>query len=174
MNYSEILIELEKASLFDLARLAAAIHIELADTKRINQVKNALVVGQIITWFNSKINALVEAKIIKCNKTSCEVENLFDGVRWSVSYSHINIKNVEIEINLNRKSGLKKHELQIGEIVTFLDSQRRPLYGRVLKLNPKTVSVNVDNETWKVSYTLLTKPNDIDAQVITRNFIDMK
>jgi hypothetical protein len=174
MNYSEILLELEKASLFDLARLVSAIHIEMADTKRINQVKITLVAGKTITWFNSKINALVEAKIIKCNKTSCEVENLSDGVHWNVAYSHINIGNVDIEINLNRNGGLKKHELQIGEIVTFLDNQRRPLYGKVVKLNPKTVSVDVDGETWKVSYTLLRKPNDMDAEIITRNFIDMK
>lgn len=174
MNYSEIIIELEKASLFDLARLASAIHIELSDTKRINKVKSALVADQVITWFNSKINALVEAKIIKCNKTFCEVENLSDGVRWNVAYCHINIGNVEIDINMNRKTGLTKHELHIGEEVMFLDHQQHPLYGKVLKLNPKTVSVNVSDGIWKVCYTLLSKPTDVDAEIVKKNFIDMK
>jgi hypothetical protein len=130
-------------------------------------------VGQIITWFNSRTNALVEAEIIKCNKTACEVENLSDGVRWNVLYSHINIGNVDIEINMNRKSGLKKNELQLGELVMFLDQQHHPLYGKVVKLNPKTVSVNVNNGIWKVSYSLLSKPNDVDAEIINKNFIDM-
>jgi hypothetical protein len=174
VNYSEIIIELEKASLFDLSRLASAIRNELADTERIDKVKNTLVVGQIIIWFNNKINALVEAEIIKCNKTSCEVENLSDKVRWNVAYCYINIENVAIDINRGQKRGLKKYELQLGEVVTFLDQQHHPLYGKVVKLNPKMVSINVNGGIWKVCYTLLSKPTDVDAEIINKNFIDMK
>lgn len=174
MNYSEIIIELEKASLFDLSRLAFAISNELADTKRINKVKNILVVGQIIMWFNNKINALVEAKIIKCNKTSCEVENLSDKVRWNVGYCYINIENVSIDINRRQKRGLKRYELRLGEVVTFLDQHHHPLYGKVVKLNPKMASIDVNGGIWKVSYSLLSKSTDIDAEIINKNFIDMK
>ena len=51
MDYSYILKELEKASLFELARLATAIHQELNDPQRIEQIRNSLIVGQNITWF---------------------------------------------------------------------------------------------------------------------------
>ena len=43
VNYSEIIIELEKASLFDLSRLASVIRNELANPERIDKVKKNLI-----------------------------------------------------------------------------------------------------------------------------------
>ena len=166
MDYSYILKELEKASLFELARLATAIHQELNDPQRIEQIRNSLIVGQNITWFNSRTNTLVEGVITKFNNINCEVKNRVDGVLWNVAYCHINRDNQEIEINMKRKTGLKKSELHIGEIVMFLDKKNNPLYGKVTKLNPKTVGINVSGSEWKVSYSFLNKVKDIDAEII--------
>lgn len=173
MDYSHILKELEQASLFDLARLAAAIHNELNDSKRIQQIKNTLIVGQKITWFNTRTNTLVKGVITKFNKVNCEILNTVDGELWDVAYCHINTNIVNIEINMNKKIGLKKSELHVGESVMFLDKQNNPLYSTVRKLNPKTVGINVSGNTWNVSYSLLSKAKDMDAEIINNNFIEI-
>ncbi len=104
---------------------------------------------------------------------NCEVLNTLDEELWDVAYCHINADKVDIEIKMDTTIGLKKSELQIGEPVMFLDKQNNLLFGTVVKLNQKTVGVNVSGNNWKVSYTLLRKAKDMDAEIIKRNFIEM-
>ncbi len=65
MNYTLILEELGKASLFELYRLNAAIGNQLDDPTRIAAVKRALRVGQTLHWFDTAENRLVEAKLLR-------------------------------------------------------------------------------------------------------------
>ena len=166
MDYSHIMKELESASLFDLYRLNVALRNELENPSKINEIKKRLVVGQTITWFNNSSNKLHQAIIIKINRTRCTVENIEDNQLWDVQYTTINMDDVHTDINMNNKMGLKKSELRIGDIVSFMDNQNKIVYGTVLKLNPKTVGIEVKDQNWKVSYSLLSKANDIDVTII--------
>ncbi len=78
MNYTAIIEELGKASLFDLYRLSAAIQNQLEDPARIAAVKRNLRVGQTLRWFDSSENRLHEAKLLRLNRTRAEVQNLRD------------------------------------------------------------------------------------------------
>ena len=65
MNYNAVLEALNQASLFELHRLNAAIRNQLDDPARIQAAKQALRVGQILSWFDAQENRLVDARLLK-------------------------------------------------------------------------------------------------------------
>ncbi len=56
MDFSNIVKELESASLFDFYRLRAAINSEIENPGRIQKVKKHLRVGQMIDYFGQNEN----------------------------------------------------------------------------------------------------------------------
>jgi len=171
MDYSNIIKELDEASLFDIYRLSCALNQELSNDKRVNEVKSKLVVGQEISWFNVQSNKEEKAKVLKCNKSRVLVHNFSDNQKWNVFYSAINTQAVAVDITINQKIGLRKIELSLGEVVAFLDRYNKTLYGQVVKLNPKTARIDVGADTWDVSYNLLRKTNDIEAELALEAFL---
>ena len=91
MNYSKILDELNKASLFELYRLEQAIRRSLEDPVRIKNIKDSLKVGHDIEYFDAEENRLVEASIIELKRTRALVENRHDGKLWNIPFYHINL-----------------------------------------------------------------------------------
>lgn len=165
MDYSNIIKELDEASLFDIYRLSCALNQELASAKRVDDVKSKLVVGQDISWFNFQSNREERATVLRCNKSRVLVHNFSDNQKWNVYYSAINMQAVEVDITLNQKVGLRKIELSLGEVVAFLDNYNKTIYGQVIKLNPKTARVDVGECTWDVGYGLLRKTADLEAEL---------
>lgn len=68
MDYSAILQELNKASLFDLHRLESAINQELSNPARLDQIKARLKTGQLISYFDPQSNSLIDAVILQNSK----------------------------------------------------------------------------------------------------------
>lgn len=167
MDYTNILQELEEASLFDLYRLRAAIDNEMDNSHRIGKVKQALRIGQEITWFDDTTNKLEKAVVQKLTPTRCDVKNISDGQRWRVLYASINIENTDVSIESNQKFGIKKSALRVGDLVSFLDKEHKLQFAKVLKLNPKTAGViTMEGIQWRVSYGALSKNMDIDADLV--------
>jgi hypothetical protein len=173
MDYSKILQELEEASLFDLYRMSSAINDELANSQRINEIKQSLRVGQEVTWLEHSTNRLERAVIEKCTPSRCEVKNLSDGKRWRILYASINLNEVDTSIHSNQKFGVKKSALRVGDIVSFLDKENKLQFAKVTKLNPKTAGlVTMENVKWRVYYENLSKITDIDADVINKQELE--
>ena len=63
MNYTLVLKELEKASLFELFRLESAINDQLEDPVRLLAIKRQLRVGTDITYFDTHKNRQVPARL---------------------------------------------------------------------------------------------------------------
>jgi len=171
MNYTNILEELDKASLFDLYRLHHIIRDELDDPKKIKLVKNMLREGQIVSHYNGKLNRVANAEIITLNKNNCVIRELDDDSLWTSSYAAINIDNTDVSINTNQKYGLKKYQIAIGEILTFLDNDNKQIYGKVIRLNQKSVTLMVDDTKWRVGYGLLSKNMDIEGKAIDNDLV---
>ncbi len=165
MDFSSIVKELDKASLFDIYRLSVALNQELSNEKRVNEIKSKLIVGQTISWFDSKSNKEQRAEVLRCNKSRVLVYNFSDNQKWNVHYPAINMQEVEVSISMNQKIGLRKSELSLGEIVAFLDNYNETIFGQVIKLNPKTVRIDIGEYNWNVSYSLLRKVSDIEAEL---------
>ena len=157
MNYTEILEQLNKATLFDLHRLQGAIYQELKNPKRLEAVKRNIKPGQTISYFDTDLNCLVEAVVIKTMNTKCLVKNIKDGELWKISFASINLEGVDTDIKpSNQQRGISKQVLKVGDNVGFKNKEGQDLYGRVIRLNPKTATIEVGPEhEWRVYYSQL-------------------
>jgi hypothetical protein len=175
MDYSKIVEELKQASLFDLYRLNAAINQQLEDPKRIDEVKRHLRTGQIINYFDYTENRAVEAKVIKLKRTRLLVETIHNKQRWDIPFYWINLERVGTDIVIPARKGVEKSQLKVGDMVGFQDKQNNDVYGKVIRLNPKTATIVTNtNAKWRVSYGMLILiidgrlgyPNLIDGEIL--------
>lgn len=157
MDYTSILKELNQASLFDLHRLQSAIYKELENPKRIEQIKAQLKIGQAISYFDPQSNCLIDAVILKINRTRCLVKNINDQQNWNLHYHYLNLENVNADIQAPKNEvGIPKNSLKVGARVGYRDRTGRDQFGVVIRLNPKTATVKINNHTqWLVPYRLL-------------------
>jgi len=161
MNYSEIISALENASGFDLFRLQSAIAMMLDDPKRIIEVKKAIQIGGAVEYFEPSENRVIPARVLKFQRTRVVVENLDDGKHWSIPYYAINIHNVDTTIvERRKKQGLARTEISIGETVGFVDRENNEQYGKVVRLNTKTVTIESKTKGWRVPYSMLFKVHE--------------
>ena len=165
MDYTKTMKLLEDATIFDLYRLYHAISYEMEDKDKVRQVKNNLRVGQTVVYYDGSINRLEEAEIFKLHKTRCVVRRVSDDSLWDILYAAINMDNQDISINRNQKYGLKKYEISIGETLTFLDRDNVQRFGIVKRINPKSVTLVIDGQQWRVGYGLLGKNVDIEGSI---------
>src|SRR5579871_696215 len=165
MDYTNILRELQSASLFDLYRLRAAIDIEVDRPERIEQVRRQLKPGQAIDYFDTGVNGLARATIVELKRTRVVVRNQQDGKLWSIPFAAINIDNVTVDIGSgSAQQPLDRNRLRVGDVVGFRDRQNEEQYGRVLALNQKTASILTNQgQRWRVAYEFLFRVLDTEA-----------
>ena len=178
MDYSEIIKALETASTFDLYRLQVAIGHLLEEPKRLKDVKRRLKPGQEITYFDRGENRLVEARLIKLKQTRLSVERNDNQERWDIPFYWVNLEDVETDPPfLPNQVGLDKSQVRVGDRVGFENREGEVLYGEVIRLNRKTVTLVVDGEgQWRVAYSFLfpviegqeASPKLIEGRVIKR------
>ena len=157
MNYSQLTNALNQASAFDLYRLRAAIKRMLDDPQRIEEAKRHLRIGDTIEYFDNTENRAIQARLTKLQRVKATVENLHDGKTWIIPIYWINIHAVDTEIVEERSRGLGRNEVAIGDTVGFMDRDRVEHHGVVMRLNPKTVTLDCDGQKWRVAYGLLFK-----------------
>lgn len=157
MDYTTILQELNKASLFDLHRLQSAIYQELLNPKRMDQIKARLKIGQSISYFDPQSNSLIDAVVLKIQITRCLVRNVNDQKRWNIPFYYLNLDNVDTDIQpADNAVGIPKNALKVGDKVGFKDRSNNDLFGEVIRLNQKTTTIKINEYTeWRVPYSHL-------------------
>lgn len=157
MDFSELLNELNNATLFDLYRLSAAINKELENPERKEQVRRLLRVGDTISYFASEENRLIKAKILEIKRTRALVQNKHDMKKWDIPFYMFNVDDISVDITCKANSkGISRHEIRIGDLVGFQDRDNNNLRGKVIRINPKTVTILVEpDQKWRVSYSML-------------------
>jgi len=157
MDYSRFMSELDTVSLFDLYRLDVAIRKEMENPRRIEAVRSVIGKGDTITYFEGSENRLIQAEVIEVRRTRVLVRNKQDLKCWSIPFYMINVEQVATEIAYSAVSkGMRKNEIRIGDQVGFRSKTNQNLYGTVVRLNPRTVTVSVaPNAQWRVPYSML-------------------
>ncbi len=175
MNFSEITKNLKDASAFDLYRLRVAILQELESPRRTKELRKKLRPDQAINYFDADTNKMVRAKVITPKRTHVLVENLADKERWDIPFYMVNFDNVDTKIAPTPQTGLEKNQLSVGDRVSFPDKQNRTVYGKIIRLNRKTVTVKTENNReWRVGYSWLrliidgeeSNPNILEAEIL--------
>jgi hypothetical protein len=166
-NYSDIIKALENSTGFDLFRLSVAIGRLLEDPKRITEVKEHLHPGDEVEYFDRTQNRVVAAKLLEFRRTRVLIQHLEDGSEWTIPYYWLNIHRANVEINENRKKGLGRNEVAVGDQVGFVDNDGNERYGKVVRLNQKTVTLDCgNNHQWRVAYSFLFRVFDVDGDQV--------
>ena len=157
MDYSKVMSELDDASLFDLYRLSAAISKELDNPRRIEKVKRMIKEGDIINYFENSENRLVQAEVLELKRTRVLVRNKHDMKRWTIPFYMVNVEDVATDITYPTTiKGMDRNDIRIGDLVGFRSKSNKNVRGKVMRINPKTVTVFVEpNQKWRVSYSML-------------------
>lgn len=167
MNYSEILAQLKAASAFDLYRLRAAIDRALDEPAWMVAVQARLNVGQTVEYFDPQANASHVGQVLELRRKQAVVLDKATGKRWLISYAAINLDGADVEIRERPRQGLGRNEVAIGDRVGFVGRDGRERSGRIIRLNDKTVTLDCENQQWRVSYSLLHRVLDSDANVVS-------
>ncbi|MBT9318011.1 peptidylprolyl isomerase [Leptothoe spongobia] len=165
MDYSAIVRTIDQCTGFDLYRLYVAIGKMLEDPKRITEVKRRLHAGDTVEYLDPSKNRVVAAKLIKFQRTKVVVKNLEDHEEWIIPYYALNIYGANTIITENVKEGLGRNEVTVGDQVGFFDRDGNERYGKVIRLNQKTVTLDCNHQKWRVAYSFLFKVIDLDVNV---------
>ncbi len=155
MNFSAILDALNHASAFELYRLRFAIDRKLDDPAWAIAVPSRLHVGQEIEYFSPRENLVQRARIDEFRRKQVAVTDLPDGKRWLIEYNAINVDGMDVGIREQTRKGLGRNEVRVGDTLGFLDRDGHERSGVVLRLNDKTVGMQVGSQQWRVAYQLL-------------------
>ena len=158
---------LANASVYDLYCINRRISLILDDESRIQQIKQSLQVGQLIKYFNSKINNLVTATIIEKQIKRVLLENTHDHKRWWTHYYAINLNNTQLAPIIKPQCGtLSRSNISIGDIVGF-EHKGEKIIGKVTKLNPKAIKLSTSaGMKWNVYYEYLFAVMDANQTII--------
>jgi hypothetical protein len=155
MNYTDTLTSLSQASAFDLFRLRAAIDLVLDQPGWMTAVQARLRVGQAVEYFDPQANRSFRGQLLEMRRKQAVVLDLETQKRWLISYAAINLDGADIEIRDQPKQGLSRQSVAVGDVVGFMDRDQRQRSGKILRLNDKTVTLQVGHQQWRVAYALL-------------------
>ena len=98
MDYTYLINELNKASAFDLYRLYDAIGKELRNPNRINVIKQALILGMELSYFDFVENRLIKARLLEVKQKNALVLQHESNKQFFIPYSVINLDSIDTEI----------------------------------------------------------------------------
>ncbi len=163
MNYTDTLASLNQASAFDLFRLRAAIDRVLDQPGWMTAVQSRLRVGQAIEYFNPQANRSFKGQLLEMRRKQAVVLDLETKKRWLISYAAINLDGADVEIREQPKQGLSRQSVTVGDVVGFVDRDQLQRSGEIVRLNDKTVTLQVGHQQWRVAYALLHRVVDSSA-----------
>jgi hypothetical protein len=163
MKFTEVLSALNEASSFELFRLRAAIDTVLDDPMRMQAIQSQLKPGQVVEFFNARANANCRATVIELRRKVVLVMAHADTRQWLIDYAAINLDGVDVQIGQIKRHKLSRNEVSVGDTLGYLDRNGRQRSGKVIRLNDKTVTMQVEDQQWRVSYGLLHRIMEADV-----------
>jgi hypothetical protein len=171
-DLAKLIANLPLATSLDLYRIEVAIRKLRSEPQRIVEVRRHLHLGMTVHFMNDHDATMHSGKIVAMRDRDLTIDDAHQNTRWTaVPYAAIDLgatrdgNTVEIldQAAPPRRAARPptRADFKMGDSVTFLDRDHRPHFGRVVRLNRKTASLECDNGTWRVSYALLQHVVDV-------------
>lgn len=162
---------LPQAETLDLYRLAYAIRALYCEPRRVLEVRRQLHLGMAVRFFDATAGVMRNGRITAMRARDVAIDETDRPSRWSgVPYAAIAVQpgsTDEVEV-LDRPQpeprlvAKSRVDFRLGDSVSFTDRDGRTLFGKIVKLNQKTASVDAGEAgTWRVSYGLLSPVVDV-------------
>jgi hypothetical protein len=161
---------LPQAGTLDLYRLGCAIRALYSEPQRVLEIRRHLHLGMTVRFFLATTGEMRRGRITALHRHEVSIDELDHSSRWSgVPYAAIDVQPAssdEVEMidsprPAPRPVARTRADFRLGDSVTFTDRDGRTLFGKIVKLNPKTASIDVGGGTWRVSYPLLQQVVDL-------------
>lgn len=159
-----ILDTLKNAPSLDLYELSLMVHRLLSDPVRIIEIQKNLHVGAQVEFFHHRINALAAGKVLQLKPKEVLVKPDGSNDAWWLPYPAIVVDPAQRPPAAASKPAAPAADatvFKVGDVVGFTDKYLREHVGTVVRLNQRTVSINCDGESWRVSRHFLRKVIDI-------------
>ncbi len=167
IGYEKIKAFLSEATLFELSRFYEILGNELHNPERVAVVRNQFKEGDIIEYFNGKVNRVLSAVVLQKAQTGVLVKNCADGRDWKIGYHRVKLNGRDFVFS-QKQGQLDRNSLAIGDRVGF-DYEGRQVTGIIERLNGKTVSLRTaENKKWRVAYAYLYSVIDGERGVSVR------
>lgn len=157
-----ILDALRNATSLELYQLSLTTHQLLADPQRILEIRKHLHLGARVEFFHHRTHCLVAGTIVEFRQKEVAVQEDTTRAQWWLPYAAI----VPDPLQHNAQSpvttpAINPVAFQIGDTVGFTDKYFREQVGTIIRLNDKTVSIDCNDQRWRVSPKLLRRIIDL-------------
>jgi hypothetical protein len=159
-----ILDTLRHAPSLDLYELSLTVNRLLADPVRILEIRKRLHLGARVKFFDHQTNALAAGIVVELRQKEVLVQLETTRSQWWLPYTAIAVDPAQR--TPESASGpaapvIDATVFRVGDTVGFTDKYLRERVGTVIRINDKSISIDCDGESWRVSRRLLRKIIDI-------------
>ena len=163
---SRLLDMLRHAASIDLYELNLIVNQLLADPARILEVRRHLHQGATVNFFDHRINALAPGRVIELRQKDLRIQDERTRAQWILPYAAVLIDPAQKVASLTPhvppvQAPIPPTAFNIGDTVTFTDKYLREHVGTVIRINTKTLSVQCNDSTWRVTPRILRKLIDV-------------
>lgn len=162
MDHASLQAVLDKAALFDLWRLKAAVTRALEDPRRNEAVRAALRPGQAVRYYDAVENREIPCRVVEVRRTRALVRHDHDGKLWNIPLYMFNLGARDIDAASGAHQQASRESLGVGDAVGYRSRGNEEVYGVVTRLSRKTATVRLTTgDEWRVPYRLLFRVHDV-------------
>ncbi len=166
-EFSNLVVNLPQAETLDLYRLEYIIRALYSEPKRTLAARIKINLGMAVEYFDARDGTYRRGRIARTQDSGVTIDDADRKLRLtSVPYAALNLSGTSYyrapdalaEPVRPSPAAVQPPLWKIGDRVSFMDREFKLLSGTVVRVNAKSVSVDVDNYPghWRVSPSLLT------------------
>jgi hypothetical protein len=173
MTDPKLLDVLNQASSLELFSLSTVIDKLLADPRRIIAIRQPLLIGKTVRFFNPQTGDLQDGRIRAMAGQQVTIEQENTRVVWKLPYAAIEPSLVRSgpkvgPSTLAKVAAPNRADFRRGDLVSFEDRYLQVHIGRIVRVNPRTATVEGDGQSWRVPFRLLRAVLDADQPAATK------
>jgi len=160
-----LIANLPQAKTLDLYRIEVAIRKLRSEPRRILDVRKHLHLGMTVQFFSDYDATTHTGKIVALRDRDLTIDDANQNTRWSgVPYAAIDLGATDtdtveiIDADAQPRPAHRRparEDFKIGDAVSFVGRDHHTRFGRVVRRNQKTASLECDDGLWRVAYALL-------------------
>jgi hypothetical protein len=160
---------LNRASSLELFQLSAIIERMLADPRRIIAVRTNMNLGQTVRFLDWRDGQMRNGKVVAMKDTQVTLHEEDTRREWKLPYAAVEAPGpasapatVSASHSAPPKNMPTRGDFRCGEKVSFDDKYLQPQVGIVVRINPRTATVDTGNgHSWRVPFHMLRQVFDI-------------
>ncbi len=153
---------LNRASSLELYHLYSVVERLMTDPRRVIDIRMRLNLGQMVRYVDWRAAgaalSLRNGRVVAMKDAQVTVEDELSRVAVTLPYAAIEVPDgapVQTVPTQPPESVQTRDDFSVGERVSFEDKYLQSVFGVIVRLNPKSATLDCNGEKWRVPYALL-------------------